>query len=81
MNYLTRFPRSQTPFGNAFLSAKRRTILFWFQNSVWKFIQKHSVYRFAEQSMKAFPNGVWERETRNEKEKREIRYIQFQYCS
>jgi len=48
--------RSQTLFGNAFFDALRRTISFWCPNLVL------TAFCNAERCVKAFPNGVWERE-------------------
>ncbi len=59
------FSRSQTPFGNAFHSAKRHTfkkevdyVLFIL---IYKLYDIYILYD-AERRGKAFPNGVWERE-------------------
>jgi len=54
------FARSQTPFGNAFHDAPRRTVYQYGWIEPIGIVSQ--LYRNAERCVKAFPNGVWERE-------------------
>jgi len=57
------FARSQTPFGNAFHDAPRRTVYQYGWIEPIGIVSQ--LYRNAERCVKAFPNGVWEREKVN----------------